>query len=162
IGEWAETMPVVIGHILSKRLWRRTALGEPTAEVKAARPGATNKDLIIANIKWWDRIEGNADADEEDPEGHAELSRKDNRIACPVISLDPKLISEWAKMVMSPGKRYPAALLSPDQKPSPVPQKDEPAATPTAESLIERYRMMVSPEAFDLAVYLSFMPLALP
>ncbi len=162
INEWAETMPVVIGHMLSKRLWRRTALGEPTAEVKAARPGATNKDLIIANVKWWDRIEENAEADEEDLERPAEPSRKNNRIACPVISLDPKLISEWAKMVMSPGRRYPAALLSLDRKPSPVPQKDEPAVTPTAESLIERYRMMVSPEAFDLAIHLSFMPLALP
>jgi tetratricopeptide (TPR) repeat protein len=162
IDEWAETMPVVIGHMLSKRLWRRTALGEPTSEVKAARPGATNKDLIIANVKWWDQIEENAEADEEDLERHAEPSRKNKRIACPVVSLDPKLISEWAKMVMSPGRRYLAALLSLDRKPSPVPQKDGPAVTPTAESLIERYRMMVSPEAFDLAVHLSFMPLVLP
>ncbi len=149
IEGWSASMPVVIGQMLSRRIWRRTALGEPTAAVKTPRPGAINQELRLTDLKWWDRI-GTEDA--ADPPS-------DPRFPCPVISLDPKLISQWAAMLMRPGRRCDAVLLSPEPRPVP----GNPSATaPSPESRIERFRMMVSPEAFDLAVKLSLMPLALP
>ncbi|MDX2030140.1 MAG: SAV_2336 N-terminal domain-related protein [Blastocatellia bacterium] len=155
IAAWSETMPVVIGHMIGRRLWRRTAIGEPTAIVKSPRPGAANADLARAGVKWWDQQAGESATDERDER----VERKDARIACPVISLDPKLIAQWAAMVMGTGKRCDAVLLATDAREL----AKQGSSVPTApEARIERFRKMVSTEAYDLAVYLSMMPLALP
>ncbi len=134
--EWGTRMPVVIGHMLSERLWRHTATGEASVTVASMTPGAPNR-LLDLELPWW----------EEEIAG---------RLPFPIVSLNHELIGRWAKLLTSVGAKYKATLLP-----------TEPSATvasepQTAEERIDLFRSVVSDDAYDLAVFLSVMPLTLP
>jgi hypothetical protein len=74
----------------------------------------------------------------------------------PIVSLNHELIGGWAKLLTSVGAKYKATLLP--TEPS-APLASEPQ---TAEERIDLFRSVVSDEAYDLAVFLSVMPLTLP
>jgi formylglycine-generating enzyme required for sulfatase activity len=154
VREWGRTNPVVVCQTLGERLWRRTFLGEPSAAVKAAAPARPNAKLNV-ELPWWERLtyEG------EDAETTSEP------LPLPVITLDPQRMRDWARMLMRPGATCPAFLIDRDETPAVKPatldaklvsvQELDPAAR------IRAFREMASPQAYELAIYLSAMPLTL-
>jgi hypothetical protein len=139
-------MPVAVIHLLGERLGRLTAIGAPDVIVKNSHPGNPNTRLNLEQ-PWWASTE----------EMHQ------NFVPVPLIELHPEHIAQWAKMMMIPGFIYPYTVLlssSPNATDQVAPQVIEEA--PSAESRVARFRALVSPETFKLAVYLSVMPLSLP
>lgn len=134
--EWGRNMPVAIAHMLGKKLWRHTKTGEADLPVRAKAPGAPNR-LLEASLPWW-----------EDELG--------DRLPFPVIALNSDLIGRWARMLTQVGRQYVATLLPNEAaaEASPRPQ--------TPRESVNRYRALVSDEAYDLAAFLSIMPLRLP
>ncbi len=155
LARWGRTGTVVIAQVLGERLWHHTALGEPQFVVATEIPGAPNRALVT------------------------EPRLPKNTMAFPLVSLSPELIAEWARMVMHPGERYSAVALS-DRLPACRESGDKasrlPAEGPTswqlvgqtqlveqsAEERLAEFRRLVSDEAYQLAIYLSWLPLALP
>lgn len=143
VRQQAECMPVVMVHLLSENLWRNTAPGVPGARVKALLPGQSNTQLTV-ELPWWAQTDDGA------------------YVPLPLVALNSEHLAEWARMVMTPGVSYDRAVLFaahaevPEAAPPPVDEKLLPAQR------VQRFRALVSPEAFDLAVYLSVMPLTLP
>lgn len=143
VRQQAECMPVVVVHLLSENLWRNTAPGVPGAGVKASLPGQPNTQLTV-ELPWWAQTDDGA------------------YVPLPLVALNPEHLAEWARMVMTPGVSYDRAVLfaaqaeAPEAAPPPVDEKLLPAQR------VQRFRALVSPEAFDLAIYLSVMPLTLP
>ena len=134
--EWGAQMPVVIGHMLSERLWRHTATGEASVTVASMTQGAPNR-LLEPELPWWDE----------------EIA---GRMPFPIISLNHELIGHWARMLTSVGAKYKATLLPIESGETTTPEPS------TAEERVDRFRSVVSNEAYDLAVFLSVMPLTLP
>ena len=143
IRDWASLMPVIVGHMLSEKLWRNTALGLPNTRVKSSLPGQPNSMLTF---------ELPLEAEKE------ELYR--NYIPLPVLALNPALIGQWATMLMNPGAVYnKAALLTLSVNPTAF-TKDLPTEENlTPEQRVQRFQALVSDEAYDLAIYLSILPL---
>src|SRR5262249_19231795 len=52
ILNWATSMPVMVSHLLSERMWRHTATGVPTSSVKSSLPGQPNA-LLTIELPWW-------------------------------------------------------------------------------------------------------------
>ncbi|MDX2042529.1 MAG: SAV_2336 N-terminal domain-related protein [Acidobacteriota bacterium] len=158
LTRWGRTGTVVIAQVFGERMWQHTALGEPQFVVTSEAPGNPNKALL---------------AQPRLPKDH---------LAFPVVSLSPELIGEWARMVMQPGEPYSAVALKVRTESSiggtgsagennrglpnsiqetgsePVP----PVFSISAEEHLAEFRRLVSDEAYQLAIYLSWLPLALP
>ncbi len=161
LARWGRTGTVVIAQVFGERMWQHTALGEPQFVVTAEAPGNPNKALLIEP-----RL----------PKDH---------LAFPVVSLSPELIGEWARMVMLPGSPYSAIALKvrPESSiggtgsagennrslPSSIQEMGGTGSEPvspvfsiSAEKRLAEFRHLVSDEAYQLAIYLSWLPLALP
>src|SRR5262245_54601354 len=134
-------LPVVVGQVLSERLWHLTLLGQPTASVTALHPGAPNSHLKITSA-WWD--------DKPLP----------GRLALPVVTIEPRSLARWAKMLVS-GDSSPAVLLSTAPIAEPVRPPVDALDELDADERVKRFRHLVSETAFRLAVYLSGAPLQL-
>ncbi len=149
IAEWAATTPVVMVQVLPERLWPRTALGPATARVISLLPGVPNRDLSVVDRPWWD------------------LDPLASRVPLPTVTLEPGPIARWARMIMASGVSTAAVLLDPT---APREDEEEAGGRGTAESpapispeqRVRRFRSVVSPTAFRLAVYLAAVPLSLP
>ena len=140
--KWARRMPVVTIHLLSERLWPHTATGAPQTSVTADLPGRANAQLKF-DLPWW--IESSNQAS----------------VPLPLVALNPEHLKRWAAMLMKPGAIYErAVLLSARPEAADGAPKAEMKLTP--DERVQRFRALVSSETFDLAVYLSFMPLTLP
>jgi hypothetical protein len=151
VCEWGRTNPVVVCQTLGERLWRRTFLGEPSAVVRADAPGVSNARLLV-ELPWWERVLYEPDADDE-------ASAFRPPLPLPVVTLDPNRLRDWARMLMRPGAQCPAFVIEPGETPkaeSVSVQEIDPAAR------IRAFREMASPQAYELAVFLSVMPLTLP
>jgi formylglycine-generating enzyme required for sulfatase activity len=167
LERWGERSPVVIVQVLGERMWPHTPLGAPPLLVKSQSPGSPNRDLAC-RPRWQTILES--------PPAAA--------MPFPVIALDHELIAEWARMLMQPGALY-TAVAPPrplkDEKPEPAPRppglwrwildrlkpKDvkretPPPVEPTPAERISNFRNLVSKDAYELAIYLSWMPLSLP
>ncbi len=147
LTDWGKNCAVVIAQVLSERLWPRTPLGWPEAEIKTVSPGSVNASLQLTE-NWW-RVWG----DQAAP-----------LIPVPVIGLNPNTIERWARMLMQPGAVYRAALFSAPSgeieiaasPAEPKRQFDSPAAR------VDNFKALVSLETYRLAIYLSLLPLTLP
>gem|GEM_PF-154166 len=145
ILNWAVSMPVLVVHLLSEKLWRHTATGVPDSSVRSSLPGQPNA-LLTVELPWWGKEEGK------------------NYIPLPLVALNSDHIGQWAGMVMKPGLIYDKAILlttSSGAIESPVLPAEE---TLEPEQREQRFRAFVSPETYALAIYLSVTPtpLSLP
>lgn len=146
LANWARTTPVVIVQMLPERLWPRTAIGVPSAAVWSPVPGVANAAMMIER-PWWDQDD-----------------------AAPVIpivpiTLEAASIQRWAEALMGAAVTAPAIIFFPgDGSAEPAsarPVPDDIGLLP-AEERVQRFRAMVSRQAYDLAVLLSAVPLTLP
>jgi formylglycine-generating enzyme required for sulfatase activity len=135
--KWAASGPTAIIQVLGERLWSQTMLGEPSAEVRSLTPGSPNRLLEVA-VEWYE---------EKSPD----------RIALPLITLDPRQIDVWARTLMGNGGACPAALL-----PFPPRAIRAQAASPSVDERMAAFRRQLSETAYQLAIYLSIVPLQLP
>ncbi|WP_055491865.1 FxSxx-COOH system tetratricopeptide repeat protein [Streptomyces sp. TP-A0356] len=143
LARWARSRPTAVVQPLDRRLWHRTALRPLPVTLKAARPGAPNSDL-------------RTDTDHPHP-------------LVPVVELAPSALQMWARMVAqpetSPFQGYAVCPLA-DVRPVTAPPElgstpaDEPGLSPLDRVLA--FRAAASPQAFELAGYLSAAPLFLP
>jgi len=144
VAQWGASMPVAIVQMLPETLWRHTALGSYSVSLRAVLPGVPNKQLAVTR-PWWD------------------IEPLEGGLPVPVVTLEPKMVSAWAGMVMAAGVSFPGVLLGscrssePDEGSRPTEEKRlEP------EERVQRFRVLASPQAFQLAVYLTAVPLTLP
>ncbi|MGH6630889.1 MAG: SAV_2336 N-terminal domain-related protein [Burkholderiales bacterium] len=149
LTDWGKESSVVIAQVLSQRLWPRTPLGWPEAEVKTVSPGSRNRALQLAGDGW--AAFGNEG-------GYEALT------PVPVVSLNAGAIGPWARMLMRPGALCRAALFAPPAGEMEVAAAPaEPARSfASAEDRVVHFKALVSPETYRLAVYLSLLPLSLP
>lgn len=140
--KWARRMPVATIHLLSERLWPHTATGAPQTTVTADLPGRANAQLKFER-PWWIESSGSAS------------------VPLPLVALSPAHLKQWAAMLMKPGAAYERAVLL-EARPEAADGAPEAETKLTPTERVQRFRALVSSETFDLAVYLSFMPLTLP
>ncbi len=167
LSKWAATCSIVVGQVLSERLWTHTALGKPSARVKVLWPGSPNSRLIVER-PWWDLVfdeedeEDDQDADKKENDRDAGKKKEDIPLTLPVVALNRELIEEWVCMLTQPGSVYKAVLLSPSpnhRMAAPLPSSQE---VISPEQRVERFYALVSTDAYRLAIYVSLMPLTLP
>ncbi|WP_405542491.1 FxSxx-COOH system tetratricopeptide repeat protein [Streptomyces phaeochromogenes] len=147
LARWARSHPTAIIQPLDQRLWHRTALRPLPVVLKAPRPGAPNTDL---------------QSDTKTPGSQV-----------PVVELAPPALQMWARMVArpesSPYQGYAVCPLANAQPETPPDPGQDPAEKPARvrgrQSPLDRvlaFRATASPQAFELAGYLSAAPLFLP
>jgi hypothetical protein len=154
IGRWGQRCPVTILQMLPERLWSRTALSTESAQLGLPYPGAPNSHLQVHPINLWPN---------DWPNGS---------LPVPVVALDHKWITPWAKLMAGTGGiRFPGSVtyvgghLTGDRN-----QQDPQLASITqpstvevsAQENLERFRITASPLAYKLAGYLAAAPLTLP
>jgi CheY-like chemotaxis protein len=129
---WLHTASLVLLHLLPRRGWKRTPLGDPHGMCRAEKPGAVTANLRIDPFRWLLAYE----------EGAPSLP------AVPAVPLNAPELREWSHMLMARGRRCPVFFLdpAPPAAEQPPPWSIERAAANLRET---------APEAFQLAVYLS-------
>ncbi|WP_406167892.1 FxSxx-COOH system tetratricopeptide repeat protein [Streptomyces sp. NBC_00996] len=142
LTQWARSRPTAVVQPLDRRLWHRTALRPVPVTLKASRPGVPNSDL------------------------HSDTGQSGPLV--PVVELAPSALHMWARMVArpesSPFHGYAVCPLA-DARPTPAPPAHEPGTDEARLSPLDRvlaFRAAASPQAFELAGYLSAAPLFLP
>jgi formylglycine-generating enzyme required for sulfatase activity len=143
LTRWAGAMPVAVAQMLGERLWKHTALGEPQARVRAFLPGVANADLAV-ELPWWSAGE------------------TDTPLPAPLINFKPENIEAWARTVMGAGAQCRAVLLAPSAPEDAPAEAASPPAPPEPEERVRRFKALVSPAAYDLAVFFSYTHLTLP
>ncbi|MFG3103192.1 FxSxx-COOH system tetratricopeptide repeat protein [Streptomyces sp. NPDC048182] len=141
LSRWARGRPTALVQPLDRRLWHRTALRPVPVTLKAARPGAPNTDL------------------RGDAAGRGPL--------VPVVELDPAALGSWARLVARPESAafQGYAVRTGAARRAPAEAGPERAARDERRSPLDRvlaFRAVASPQAFELAGYLSAAPLFLP
>ncbi len=174
IADWAEHSTVVLLQPFGERLWARTMVGEATTEITSPEPGAPNAKLN-ASSNWWAEPNGKQIAlpiVSLNPEMIARWARMlalpGNAFRAAMLEIPPPVAEPKSEPpVTEPRKRSgewnqlrellftkPAPTSEPAAQPEPINQ-------PAAAELVSAFRSTASPEAFDLAVRLSFMPLTM-
>ncbi len=144
VAQWGASMPVAIVQMLPETLWRHTALSSYNVSLRAVLPGVPNKHLAVTR-PWWD------------------IEPLEGSVPVPVVTLEPKVVSAWAGMVMAAGVSFSGVLLGSSASPEAV-ETSPPAAEKPLEpqERVQLFRDLASRQAFQLAVYLTAVPLTLP
>ena len=102
-------------------------------------PGASNSSLDVETPGWTfgERLSG---------------------VPIPVFTLEPAAVAAWANLVSGARGFVGATLSQREKRSAPVPN----TSTVTGDERVRRFRALVSPEAYQLAVYLAAVPLTLP
>ena len=143
LSTWGRTVPVVIVQMLSERMWHLTPLGKPEVSVSAALPGAANRNL--ERIRLW------------------ETEATEPELPFPLVVLHPASLGRWANSIVTGSLNTPAVILS--EQPDEEVESDETTESLqdlSAAELFARFQYLASPTAFQLAVYLSAVPLQIP
>jgi predicted phosphohydrolase len=138
-----DTTSVSILQLLPETAWGRTVIGAPELTMYYARAGEANRRAHLSR-PWW-----------------IDASDARTSLAIPVMALDTASVAVWARaMSARGGAGMPGVLLAPHAAavtPAPTPLHPSPV------ELVARYRQMVSPVAYELAVFLSPIdPLTVP
>ena len=174
---WGRTSPVAVVHVLPQRLWRYTSIETEPANLRAPHPGAPNAQLdVVSSLAGAERELEAALAALANPEGATAQDKTaapdgghGHAVPVPVIALEPRWLAPWASLVAGAGGRQVPGLITwarqravgPLDEPSAA-QAEPPQASPSAAELVEGFRAVVSPTAFELAGYLAAVPLTLP
>lgn len=88
ISTWTETLPTVVFHVFPERLWSRTALARSmTVEFSSRRAGVASNRLTPAVRSYWDQ------------DRLAQQMGQGSVPKLPVVSIEPEVLSNWAKVV---------------------------------------------------------------
>lgn len=133
--EWARTGPVVVVQPLPEQMWSRTALPVLRARVSAPVAGVPNTGLRVRFRR------------RQVPAG----------VPLPVVGLEPAALGAWARLAAGRSGEVSLAVALLGSEPPP------PAAAGTLDDLspVERFRSTASPQAYELAVCLSLVPVTL-
>lgn len=140
---WTAHCSVVLLHLLPRRLWKRTPLGEPNGYCHTGEPGVPNSRLVGERF-WWGL---SSDDDGTSP------------IALPCIPISTTEMESWSRMQMGRGNRSSAFLLNPAEHHT-FAKQFKPESSEDYERLISIFRTE-APTAFQLATYLSSGPFTL-
>ena len=135
--DWSKTGPVAILQPLPEEMWTRTGLPTVPVRLSANAPGIRNNQLRV-EYRRRRRISG---------------------IPVPVLSIEPDTLFSWARLVTGGASRVPLAATSAGGARPPLPSligDNEPS------NAIDSFRASASPQAYQLAVFLSAVPLTLP
>lgn len=134
LARWARGSAVAVMHALPARLWRRTGLAATRAELRNPQPAGPGSR-------------------------YAGVERARGEVHIPVLEPDGDQIRPWAEFVM--GTRGPwlgsAVTCSAEET---AQEPGDPEAELSAEQQVQRFRMGVSPTAFQLSVLLAATPLS--
>jgi hypothetical protein len=145
LAEWGTTQPVAIMQPLPQRLWAFTHAPPVPVTLRASRAGAPNAQLAV---------------------GGGARAAYERAIPVPVLEFEVDWLAAWSRMVGAVGTAgVPAMTVFANKAGSLLPgraaEPDDPSP-PDAMRLVRRFRASASPEAFQLAVYLTAAPISLP
>ena len=136
LADWGKTGPVAVLQPLPEQMWPRTGLPTTPVQITASAPGSCNSQLRVERRRR--RIPG---------------------ISIPVLGIEPDSLHAWAHLVAGSASAVRLAItptIGDRQPPSSLADLNEPDVA------VERFRASASPQAYQLAVCLSAVPLALP
>jgi hypothetical protein len=174
LRQWAAAGPLAIVQPLPQRLWARTALAPVQGRISSTaaaipntrltfRPYQDATDVLLTGAGTDDSAVPGDAASPEEPARSEELEREPARkqVPVPVLGLGPEWLAPWASFIANPGgaaldcaatfahhpqlKRIPPTLEGADPR-----------------ELVRRFAEQASPDARQLAVYLSALPISLP
>jgi predicted MPP superfamily phosphohydrolase len=131
-----------IMQLLPRHTWRHTALGEPELSLQAAYPGQPNSALYV-DTPWW-----------------LDLNMNSAGLRLPALSFQASDLEVWARAVHAGGSARVSGWLVPAAED----ENADAAIVPIQpDERIALYQHSVSPQAYDLAVFLSAVdPLTIP
>ena len=136
LADWGKTGPVAVLQPLPEQMWPRTGLPTAPVLITAPAPGTCNSQLRVERRRR--RIPG---------------------ISIPVLGIEPDALHAWAHLVAGSASAVRLAVTptSGGRQPlSSLADLNEPGIA------VERFRASASPQAYQLAVWLSAVPLTLP
>ncbi|GAB3432919.1 FxSxx-COOH system tetratricopeptide repeat protein [Actinophytocola sediminis] len=148
LARWSRTMPVTIVHLLPQWLWRRSGL-----DLHRATLGA--RAAVRPNNRWTLRL----------PE--AWLAPDPDRVAppgavpVPVIELQPRWLSWWARLIMGESPDVDATVLLAADQVTIEDHSNVQGNDLSAPERVTRFRANASPPAFRLATLLAALPVRL-
>jgi tetratricopeptide (TPR) repeat protein len=148
LSQWSRAMPVSIAHLLPQWMWQRCGLELHKARLNS--PGAVkpNRDWSVEPLEAWLA----PDPDRVTPPGS---------VPVPIIELQPRWLSWWARLVMGESAGVNASvLLASDRAPSEDGSSLQKGAI-SAHERVTRFRSIASPPAFRLATLLAALPVRL-
>ena len=154
LAQWGAQDSVAVLQMLPETMWNRTVMDPGELLVSAHVAGLPNTGLVA---------EAHPDIP---PYIAAEMLRERKRrgaVAIPVITLDPRALGGYARLVVGLGRaRVPAVDITVPSRPEPPPeahilerQREEPLA------LVARFRATTDPITQQLAGYVALLPLNL-
>ncbi len=138
LTDWSKTGPVAVLQPLPEEMWARTGLPAVPVRLSASAPGTRNNQLRVDYYRRRRRFSG---------------------IPIPVLGIEPNALYSWARLVTGSASAVPLAATSAGgDRPtlSPLTGENEPG------NAIDGFRASASPQAYQLAVFLSAVPLTLP
>jgi tetratricopeptide (TPR) repeat protein len=153
LAQLAKTSPLGLFQLLPNRMWDGTALAKTDLGRNEAvqfffEPGeVSNRRLIALDEVYFDRVDW----------------RNQNRLALPVIELEPTKLEGWARTIAQQGESQTSGYLidldvkveNPPKAPSPAQDVETLPPTNEANELLERFLATASQSARVLAVWLS-------
>ena len=177
LAGWGRTGPVAVISMLPQRLWRHTGVDTEPVTLRAPGPGAPNVKLEAQSERARAERELAALLASLPDSQAADALRRElavpagrGAVPVPVVGLHRQWVAPWARLIAGAGGQpVPSAVLWADEQaprqaptpPGPPPAAAEPSPAAPAE-LVGRFRALVSPAAFQLACYLSAVPVTLP
>ncbi len=151
LADWARRGPVVIFQPLPQRLWAYSN-ARPVPVRLYARQAAMPNKYYGCGTQMGRRVE-----------------RPDGSVPIPVLQIDPVWLNSWSRLLSASGTTgVDAMVLFAGGKAAGRDQPAEDAQAPStpqqlnAQQRLERFRATASPEAMQLAQYLSAAPISLP
>jgi tetratricopeptide (TPR) repeat protein len=150
LAQWGQHHPVTILQLLPERLWPRTALGKATA---ARIPAGS---AIAPNSKYAPQIAPDLFDDEE------EETSQPAGLPVPVINLEPQAFEMWTQVITGQKDSWVPGFVLPLTIQPYTPPSTTARPEPTAEVRVNKFFSNASPEARQLALLLSAVPVNLP
>ena len=143
---WANQNPVAVLQLLPERLWIRSALGTGfSVQFSAFTPGVPNSKLVIEDLPPWQEV------------------NLATALPLPVITLEPKPLAQWARVVAGTGGMRTAGVLFDPALVAAMAEEMEQTSSPlSASELVKRFRETASPMARRLAGLMAAVPVTLP
>ncbi|HUY51873.1 MAG TPA: SAV_2336 N-terminal domain-related protein [Streptosporangiaceae bacterium] len=146
LADWARRGPVAIVQPLPQRLWAYSHARPVPARLRALQPGLPNGQL-----SW------------RGPSG-GPLPGRGGSVPVPVLELDAVWLASWSRLLTASGAAPVDAMVvfaggEPEPAGSDPPAEQKPL---TPLQRVQRFRATASPEAVQLAHYLSAAPISLP
>jgi tetratricopeptide (TPR) repeat protein len=161
LRRWACWGPLAIVQPLPQQLWARTGLSPVQGRVTAAAAAVPNAALRFVPYRRASRLFPGQAAEPGAPRA-AGMGGGAGSIPVPVLGLGPEWLADWASFITgtSGGDLDCTVTLLGDASPAQLPPPIDEAAD--AAERIRRFAEQASPEALQLAIYLSATELSLP